>query len=215
MRRASEPATAWRRISEVSAEWIPAGPGAQSVRAATRHDCAAGVLPSAGDAQSPAGRGWPAVRDRLRARASGRMERALSVPGRRWIQRRPSSLRLARSPRVERPRWREGSPSSAPTADIAHPTGTRWTPHFSRDQQATIDFAYQAVDRVTAVAKAIIAQHYAQPISRSYYTGCSTGGREAMLAAQRYPLEFDGVIAGAPTCAPTTPSLASTGSTCS
>ena len=56
----------------------------------------------------------------------------------------------------------------------------------------------QAVERVTAVAKAIIARHYGQPVSRSYYSGCSTGGREAMQAAQRYPMEFDGVIVGAP-----------------
>jgi feruloyl esterase len=69
---------------------------------------------------------------------------------------------------------------------------------FLADQQAAIDFAYRAVERVTLVAKMIIAQHYAQPVARSYYVGCSTGGREAMLAAQRYPLEFDGVIAGAP-----------------
>src|SRR5687768_11066304 len=69
---------------------------------------------------------------------------------------------------------------------------------FLSDQQAALDFAYQAVERVTTVAKAVIGQHYAKPVSRSYYVGCSTGGREAMLAAQRYPMEFDGVIAGAP-----------------
>ena len=69
---------------------------------------------------------------------------------------------------------------------------------FLRDQQATIDFAYRAVDRVTAAAKAILARHYGQSLSRSYYSGCSTGGREAMVAAQRYPAEFDGVISGAP-----------------
>ena len=69
---------------------------------------------------------------------------------------------------------------------------------FMADQQALLDFAYQAVERVTAAAKAVIARHYATPASRSYYVGCSTGGREAMLAAQRYPMEFDGVVAGAP-----------------
>jgi hypothetical protein len=86
------------------------------------------------------------------------------------------------------------------STDSGHsaPGGNALDSAFLRDQQATMDFAYQAVERVTTVAKAIIARHYAQPISRSYYAGCSTGGREAMLAAQRYPLEFDGVIAGAP-----------------
>jgi feruloyl esterase len=84
--------------------------------------------------------------------------------------------------------------------DAGHraPNGNVLDTAFLKDQQATLDFAYQAVDRVTGVAKAIIARHYAQPVSRSYYAGCSTGGREAMLAAQRYPTEFDGVIAGAP-----------------
>jgi len=86
------------------------------------------------------------------------------------------------------------------STDSGHrsPGGNALDTAFLADQQASMDFAYQAVDRVTTVAKAIIARHYAQPISRSYYTGCSTGGREAMLAAQRYPLEFDGVIAGSP-----------------
>ncbi len=86
------------------------------------------------------------------------------------------------------------------TTDSGHrsPGGNAFDTTFLADQQATLDFAYQSVERVTAVAKAILRQHYAQPISRSYYVGCSTGGREAMVAAQRYPLEFDGVIAGAP-----------------
>jgi feruloyl esterase len=69
---------------------------------------------------------------------------------------------------------------------------------FLADQQATLDFAYRAIERVTAVAKTTIARHYTQPIARAYYMGCSTGGREAMTAAQRYATEFDGVIAGAP-----------------
>jgi len=86
------------------------------------------------------------------------------------------------------------------TTDSGHraPGGNSLDATFLRDQQATLDFAYQAVERVTAVAKAIIDRYYTQPVSHSYYVGCSTGGREAMLAAQRYPMEFDGVIAGAP-----------------
>jgi feruloyl esterase len=86
------------------------------------------------------------------------------------------------------------------STDAGHraPNGNILDTTFLADQQATLDFAYEAVERVTAVAKAIIARHYTRPASRSYYNGCSTGGREAMLAAQRYPMEFDGVIAGAP-----------------
>jgi feruloyl esterase len=47
-------------------------------------------------------------------------------------------------------------------------------------------------------AKAIIARYYGQAPARSYFVGCSTGGREGMLASQRYPGEFDGIVAGAP-----------------
>src|SRR5579864_8602444 len=66
------------------------------------------------------------------------------------------------------------------------------------DQQASLDFAQVAVDRVAQIAKQIIAHYYAQPARYSYFAGCSTGGREAMLMTQRYPAEFDGVISGDP-----------------
>jgi pimeloyl-ACP methyl ester carboxylesterase len=69
---------------------------------------------------------------------------------------------------------------------------------FQQDQQASLDFAYAAIGRVAELAKRIIARHYGTPAEKSYFAGCSTGGREAMLMAQRYPLLFDGVIAGAP-----------------
>ena len=61
------------------------------------------------------------------------------------------------------------------------------------------DFAYRAVHEMTVKAKAIIAAHYGQGGPRlSYWTGCSTGGRQGLLEAQRYPADFDGIIAGAP-----------------
>jgi len=67
---------------------------------------------------------------------------------------------------------------------------------FAADQQAKLDFAYQAVQRTTREAKGILARYYGRKPDFSYFMGCSTGGREAMLAAQRLPLEFDGVVAG-------------------
>jgi feruloyl esterase len=69
---------------------------------------------------------------------------------------------------------------------------------FMQDQQATLDFQYVAIGRVAVLAKQIIEAYYAKPPAHSYYVGCSTGGREAMLMTQRYPLYFDGVVAGAP-----------------
>ena len=69
---------------------------------------------------------------------------------------------------------------------------------FASDQQARLDFAYQAVGKTTLVAKALIRAYYQKPPTKSYFVGCSNGGREALIAVQRYPLEFDGVVAGAP-----------------
>jgi len=84
------------------------------------------------------------------------------------------------------------------STDTGH-TGTNgFDASFMQEQQAAIDFAYQAVGRIATLAKQIIAQHYAKSPDRSYFTGCSTGGREAMIMAQRHPTFFDGIISGAP-----------------
>lgn len=69
---------------------------------------------------------------------------------------------------------------------------------FMQEQQASLDFAYQANERITLLAKQIVARYYSRPISKSYFVGCSTGGREAMIMSQRHPTYFDGIVAGAP-----------------
>ena len=69
---------------------------------------------------------------------------------------------------------------------------------FGQDQQARIDYAYNALGRVTGVAKQIVARFYGKPANKSYFMGCSNGGRQGMMAAQRFPTLFDGIIAGDP-----------------
>jgi len=86
---------------------------------------------------------------------------------------------------------------SVVSTDSGH-RGSMVDSRFAADQQARLDFAYQAVQRTTYEAKDIINDFYGSGPEYSYYMGCSTGGREAMLAAQRLPLEFDGVVAGDP-----------------
>jgi feruloyl esterase len=84
------------------------------------------------------------------------------------------------------------------STDTGHQGKGGFDSSFMQDQQASLDFAYAAVGRVADVAKRIIAQHYGRPAEHSYFSGCSTGGREAMLMAERYPTYFDGIVAGAP-----------------
>jgi hypothetical protein len=84
------------------------------------------------------------------------------------------------------------------STDTGHQGRGGFDGSFMQDQQANLDFAYAAVGRVAELSKRILSQHYGTPPIRSYFAGCSTGGREAMLMAQRYPLLFDGVVAGAP-----------------
>ena len=69
---------------------------------------------------------------------------------------------------------------------------------FMKDQQAFLDFAYLANAEVATLAKQIIAQYYGKPAAFSYFTGCSTGGREGMVLSQRYPTVFNGIISGDP-----------------
>src|ERR1041384_3549150 len=69
---------------------------------------------------------------------------------------------------------------------------------FMKDEQAYLDFAYLSNAQVAGVAKQIIAQYYGKPAAHSYFSGCSTGGREGMILSQRYPTVFDGIISGDP-----------------
>jgi hypothetical protein len=69
---------------------------------------------------------------------------------------------------------------------------------FVRDQQAYLDFAYLANAEVANLAKEVVTQFYGKPAKYSYFSGCSTGGREGMILSQRYPTIFDGIISGDP-----------------
>ena len=64
--------------------------------------------------------------------------------------------------------------------------------------EKVIDFGWRAVHEMTVTAKQVIAAYYGTGPRLSYWEGCSAGGRQAMKAAQRFPEDFDGIIAGAP-----------------
>ena len=80
--------------------------------------------------------------------------------------------------------------------DMGHTgKGGSW---FRGNLQAQVDFSYRATHVVTLAGKAIVESYYGAPASKAYFAGCSTGGYQAMVEAQRYPYDFNGIIAGAP-----------------
>jgi feruloyl esterase len=68
---------------------------------------------------------------------------------------------------------------------------------FNHPEKLT-DFAWRAVHEMTVQAKALIRGYYGSPSKTSYWVGCSTGGRQGLKEAQRFPEDFDGIVAGAP-----------------
>ncbi|GAA0447593.1 feruloyl esterase [Paractinoplanes deccanensis] len=90
----------------------------------------------------------------------------------------------------------DGAVASA-TTDMGH-QGRNDGSWAANNPQAQIDFAYRGVHVTAQTAKALIKAFYGKAPRYSYFTGCSDGGREALMAAQRYPDDFDGIAAGAP-----------------
>lgn len=64
--------------------------------------------------------------------------------------------------------------------------------------EKVVDFGYRAVHEMTIKAKAILVAYYGKPPNFSYWDGCSSGGKQGLKEAQRYPNDYDGIIAGAP-----------------
>jgi hypothetical protein len=69
---------------------------------------------------------------------------------------------------------------------------------FATNPQKLIDYAYRAVHVTAMTAKEIARSYYGTAVNRSYFDGCSTGGRQGLTSAQRFPADFDGIIVGAP-----------------
>ncbi len=78
-------------------------------------------------------------------------------------------------------------------------SGVLWA---QNNPQAVIDLAFRSTHVAAVAGKAIVEHYYSHVPTKSYFMGCSGGGREAMMEAQRFPWDFDGIIAGAPSLAP-------------
>jgi feruloyl esterase len=82
--------------------------------------------------------------------------------------------------------------------DGGHPIGDVWDNSWAADDEQARDFSYRAIHEMTVTGKRLTARWYRKPHSRAYYLGCSTGGRMGLMEAQRYPADYDAIVAGAP-----------------
>src|SRR5258708_24356219 len=64
--------------------------------------------------------------------------------------------------------------------------------------ERVIDFAYRAIHEMTSLSKATVKAFYGDAPKHSYFANCSNGGRQALMEAQRYPEDYDGILAGGP-----------------
>ncbi len=104
-----------------------------------------------------------------------------------------------------RPAYGRGAPTSTPPAvgegfavistNAGHdyPDGS-----FGFDEKAREIWGYETIEHVTLVGKELVEAYYGEAPHHSYLVGCSNGGRQGMMASQRYPELFDGIVSGAP-----------------
>lgn len=84
------------------------------------------------------------------------------------------------------------------STDFGHTGTSTRDATFGLDPQARIDWGYNAIDKATQWGKAVTTRFYGKAPAHAYYVGCSGGGRQGMIAAQRLPALFDGVVSGNP-----------------
>ena len=82
--------------------------------------------------------------------------------------------------------------------NTGHDAATEPLGTFAASPQKVVDYAFRAVHVTVMTAKALAAAYYSSAPKHAYWDGCSTGGREGLISAQRFPEDFDGIVAGAP-----------------
>jgi len=87
---------------------------------------------------------------------------------------------------------------AAAQTDTGHSAATEPLGTFAADRQKLLDYAFRSLHVTAEAAKLLVRSYYGGPPTRSYFEGCSTGGRQGLILAQRFPADFDGIVVGAP-----------------
>ena len=108
--------------------------------------------------------------------------------------------RIVRCPPAE---WRNHARAlragfATASTDTGHSAALEPDASFALNRQKLLDFGFRSLHVTVMAAKRFVHSYYAATPSKSYYDGCSQGGREGLTFAQRFPDDFDGIIAGSP-----------------
>lgn len=87
---------------------------------------------------------------------------------------------------------------AAVASDAGHKAGASMESWAHQQPERVVDFAHRGNHVAAVAAKRLIASYYGRSPRHSYFVGCSNGGRDAVMAARRYPADYDGIVAGAP-----------------
>ncbi len=79
-----------------------------------------------------------------------------------------------------------------------HPSTSPWDVDWATNSESLTDFAYRAINLMTVAGKSVVQSYYGRKQDKAYFQGCSTGGRMALMEAQRFPDDYDAIIARAP-----------------
>lgn len=88
---------------------------------------------------------------------------------------------------------------------LGHQSGGRFANWAYNNTEAQKDFGYRSMALSFQAAKTLTEEYYGRPISKKYYLGCSTAGRQGLVEAQRYPEDFDGIVSVSCLCPPSHP----------
>jgi hypothetical protein len=94
--------------------------------------------------------------------------------------------------------WALGAGYAVAASDTGHSGQSSESAWALGHPEKITDLGYRSIHETAVAAKAIIATYYGKVVQHSYYAGCSTGGRQGMVLAQRFPEDYDGIVAGAP-----------------